>query len=90
MSVFFETLPYRLDPATGYINYEKMEELGANACALLRDLPPFLLLASDALSRNRLLTPPAALLYRPKLIVAGTSAYSRLIDYKRVRAICDR
>jgi len=31
-----------------------------------------------------------ALLYRPKLIVAGTSAYSRLIDYKRVRAICDR
>ncbi len=90
VSVFFETLPYRLDPATGYINYEKMEELGANACALLRDLPPSLFLASDAFSRNRLLTPPAALLYRPKLIVAGTSAYSRLIDYKRVRAICDR
>jgi glycine hydroxymethyltransferase len=34
VSVFFETLPYRLDPATGYINYEKMEELGAiDACA---------------------------------------------------------
>ena len=29
VSVYFETLPYRLDPATGYINYEKMEELGA-------------------------------------------------------------
>ena len=28
VSVFFETLPYRLDPTTGYINYEKMEELG--------------------------------------------------------------
>ena len=28
-------------------------------------------------------------LFRPKLIVAGTSAYSRLIDYKRFRAICD-
>jgi glycine hydroxymethyltransferase len=30
-----------------------------------------------------------ALLYRPKLIVAGTSAYSRLIDYKRMRQITD-
>lgn len=30
-----------------------------------------------------------ALLYRPKLIVAGTSAYSRLIDYPRMREIAD-
>ncbi|KAJ6015010.1 serine hydroxymethyltransferase [Penicillium herquei] len=30
-----------------------------------------------------------ALLYRPKLIVAGASAYSRLIDYPRMRAIAD-
>ncbi|KAL2811196.1 serine hydroxymethyltransferase-domain-containing protein [Aspergillus granulosus] len=30
-----------------------------------------------------------ALLYRPKLIIAGTSAYSRLIDYPRMRAIAD-
>lgn len=30
-----------------------------------------------------------ALLYRPKLIVAGTSAYSRLIDYGRMRQIAD-
>ncbi|KAJ5386948.1 serine hydroxymethyltransferase [Penicillium cosmopolitanum] len=30
-----------------------------------------------------------ALLYRPKLIVAGTSAYSRLVDYPRMRAIAD-
>merc|ERR1719181_1950185 len=29
-------------------------------------------------------------LYRPKLIVAGASAYSRLIDYDRIRAICDQ
>ncbi|KAH7157779.1 serine hydroxymethyltransferase-domain-containing protein [Dactylonectria estremocensis] len=28
-----------------------------------------------------------ALLYRPKIIIAGTSAYSRLIDYERMRAI---
>lgn len=31
-----------------------------------------------------------ALLYRPKLIVAGASAYSRLIDYKRMREIADK
>ncbi|KAL4734323.1 serine hydroxymethyltransferase-domain-containing protein [Aspergillus similis] len=30
-----------------------------------------------------------ALLYRPKLIIAGTSAYSRLIDYPRMREIAD-
>lgn len=28
--------------------------------------------------------------YRPKVIVAGASAYSRLIDYKRIREICDK
>ncbi|TFA98084.1 hypothetical protein CCMA1212_010103 [Trichoderma ghanense] len=31
-----------------------------------------------------------ASIYRPKIIVAGTSAYSRLIDYKRIREICDK
>ncbi|KAB8234409.1 serine hydroxymethyltransferase [Aspergillus alliaceus] len=30
-----------------------------------------------------------AMLYRPKLIIAGTSAYSRLIDYPRMRQIAD-
>ena len=30
-----------------------------------------------------------ALMYRPKTIVAGTSAYCRLIDYKRMRDIAD-
>ena len=30
-----------------------------------------------------------AKLYRPKLIVAGASAYAKLIDYKRMRNICD-
>ncbi|KAK9471104.1 cytosolic serine hydroxymethyltransferase [Dipodascopsis tothii] len=30
-----------------------------------------------------------AVLYRPKVIVAGTSAYCRLIDYKRFRQIAD-
>ena len=31
-----------------------------------------------------------AMLYRPKLIVAGTSAYSRLIEYSRMRETADK
>jgi glycine hydroxymethyltransferase len=57
VSKYFETLPYRLDEKTGFIDYVKMEEL--------------------------------ATLYRPKIIVAGTSAYSRLIEYERMRKIAD-
>ena len=56
-SIFFETMPYRLDESTGIIDYEAM----ANT----------------------------ARLYRPKLIVAGASAYSRLIDYETMRNVCD-
>lgn len=37
----------------------------------------------DAMERS-------AELFRPKLIVAGASAYSRLIDYKRIREIADK
>ncbi|OLN86328.1 putative serine hydroxymethyltransferase, mitochondrial [Colletotrichum chlorophyti] len=58
ISKYFETVPYRLDEATGQIDYNKLEELAA--------------------------------VYRPKVIVAGASAYSRLIDYKRIREICDK
>ena len=29
------------------------------------------------------------MIYRPKLIIAGASSYSRLIDYKKFREICD-
>ncbi|OAA66636.1 serine hydroxymethyltransferase [Niveomyces insectorum RCEF 264] len=58
ISKYFETIPYRLDEATGRIDYDKLEEL--------------------------------ALMYRPKIIVAGASAYSRFIDYARMRAICDK
>ncbi|KAK9458684.1 serine hydroxymethyltransferase [Lipomyces oligophaga] len=31
-----------------------------------------------------------AILFRPKIIVAGTSAYCRLIDYKRFREVADK
>ena len=58
VSIFFETMPYRLDEQTGLIDY-------------------------DALERT-------AELYRPKLIVAGASAYARFYDYARMRAVADR
>lgn len=56
-SLYFESMPYRLDPTTGLIDYDKLQE--------------------------------TALLFRPRLIIAGTSAYSRLLDYKRFRQISD-
>jgi len=56
-SIFFESLPYRVDEESGLIDFQKMAEL--------------------------------AELYRPKLIVAGTSAYARLLDYKKFREVAD-
>merc|ERR1719310_1800025 len=58
VSVYFETLPYRLDESTGFIDYAALEA--------------------------------SATLYRPKVIIAGTSAYARHIDYPRMRQICDK
>ena len=57
-SIYFESMPYRLDESTGLIDY-------------------------DTLEKN-------ATLFRPKIIIAGSSAYSRNIDYKRMREICDK
>jgi len=56
-SVFFESLPYKVNPATGLIDY-------------------------DALEKN-------ADLFKPKLIVAGISCYSRNLDYARFKQIAD-
>ncbi|XP_054709831.1 serine hydroxymethyltransferase, mitochondrial-like [Uloborus diversus] len=56
-SIYFESMGYKLNPESGLIDYDKLEDM--------------------------------AKLYRPKLIIAGTSAYSRLLDYKRFRQICD-
>ena len=58
VSRYFESMPYRLDEATGTIDYDQMDR--------------------------------SAELFRPKLIVAGASAYSRLIDYERIRQIADK
>mmetsp|Transcript_13475 Transcript_13475/g.34578 ORF Transcript_13475/g.34578 Transcript_13475/m.34578 type:complete len:514 (+) Transcript_13475:144-1685(+) len=56
-SVFFESMPYRLDESTGIIDYDALEK--------------------------------SAALFRPKLIIAGASAYPRDIDYARMRKIAD-
>jgi len=54
-SIYFESMPYKLNPATGLIDYDQMEM--------------------------------TARLFRPKLIIAGTSAYARLIDYARIKKL---
>ncbi|XP_005098438.1 serine hydroxymethyltransferase, mitochondrial [Aplysia californica] len=56
-SKYFESMPYRLNPQTGRIDYDKLFE--------------------------------TARLFRPRVIIAGTTAYSRLLDYKAFRQICD-
>jgi glycine hydroxymethyltransferase len=56
-SIFFETMPYRLDESTGLIDYDKLDETAA--------------------------------LFRPKLVVAGASAYTRHYDYPRMRKVAD-
>jgi glycine hydroxymethyltransferase len=56
--IFYKPVGYKVEEATGMINYDKMEEL--------------------------------ALQVRPKLIIAGASAYSRDWDYKRMREIADK
>ena len=56
-SVFFETMPYKVDPKTGLIDYDDLAKTSK--------------------------------LFRPKIIVAGVSCYSRNLDYARFRSICD-
>lgn len=56
-SIFFESLPYKVNQQTGYIDYDELEK--------------------------------NALLFRPKLIICGGSAYPREWDYERFRKIAD-
>jgi glycine hydroxymethyltransferase len=58
VSIFFESMPYRLDESTGLIDYDAAEKLAAA--------------------------------FRPKILIAGASAYSRLYDYPRMRKIADQ
>ena len=56
-SIFFESLPYKVNQETGYIDYDELEK--------------------------------NALLFRPKLIICGGSAYPREWDYERFRKIAN-
>lgn len=56
-SIFFESMPYKVNPETGYIDYDRLQE--------------------------------NARLFHPKMIIAGTSCYSRNLDYARMRKIAD-
>ena len=56
-SLFFESMPYKINPETGLIDYVKLRE--------------------------------TARLFKPRLIIAGITAYSRLLDYKYIREVCD-
>lgn len=55
ISIYFETMPYRLDESTGYIDYDALEQ--------------------------------SAKLFRPRILIAGASAYPRNYDYKRMRQV---
>ncbi|XP_045497774.1 serine hydroxymethyltransferase isoform X2 [Colias croceus] len=54
-SIFFESMPYKVDPKTGLIDYDELAK--------------------------------TAKLFKPRLIIAGISCYSRCLDYKRFREI---
>ncbi|KAJ4708163.1 Serine hydroxymethyltransferase [Melia azedarach] len=56
-SIYFESMPYRLDESAGLVDYDMLEK--------------------------------TATLFRPKLIIAGASAYPRDFDYPRMRKIAD-
>lgn len=56
-SIFFESMPYKVNADTGLIDYDGLE---ANAR-----------------------------LFKPRVIIAGISCYSRCLDYKRFRSIAD-
>ncbi|KAJ8730002.1 hypothetical protein PYW07_017040 [Mythimna separata] len=56
-SIFFESMPYKVNPETGLIDYDKLAE--------------------------------TAKIFKPRLIIAGISCYSRCLDYKRFRQIAD-
>lgn len=56
-SIFFESMPYKVDPTSGLIDYDQLE---ANAK-----------------------------LFKPRVIIAGVSCYSRCLDYARFRKIAD-
>lgn len=57
-SIFFESMPYKVSPDTGLIDYDELER--------------------------------SARLFKPRVIVAGVSCYSRCLDYARFRDIAQQ
>ncbi|KIH67239.1 glycine hydroxymethyltransferase [Ancylostoma duodenale] len=57
-SMFFQSMPYKVDPKSGLIDYDRLEQ--------------------------------NAMLFRPKVLVAGVSCYARHLDYARFRKIADK
>merc|ERR1712113_405950 len=56
-SIYFESLPYKVHPETGLIDFDKLRE--------------------------------SALVFRPAMILCGASAYPRVVDFAKFRAIAD-
>merc|ERR1712187_5086 len=56
-SIYFESLPYKVHPETGLIDFEKLRE--------------------------------TALVFRPQMILCGASAYPRVVDFAKFKAIAD-
>merc|ERR1711994_339601 len=56
-SIYFESLPYKVHPETGYIDFEELRK--------------------------------SALLFRPAMIVCGTSAYPRVLDFGKFKEIAN-
>lgn len=87
VSIYFETMPYRLNEATGVIDYDtvRMGMPSIGSCnvplaSIFETHCPFSVPFGLQLEKT-------AKLFRPKLIVAGASAYSRNIDYVRMRQV---
>merc|ERR1711904_580063 len=56
-SIYFESLPYKMDATTGLIDFDALRQ--------------------------------SALVFRPAMILCGASAYPRVIDFAKFRAIAD-
>merc|ERR1712078_36234 len=56
-SIYFESLPYKVNPVTGLIDFDELEK--------------------------------SAMVFRPKMILCGASAYPRIVDFAKFRAIAD-
>merc|ERR1719236_140492 len=56
-SIYFESLPYKVNPVTGLIDFDELRK--------------------------------SALVFRPQMILCGASAYPRIVDFAKFRAIAD-